>query len=83
MTIGIVKSTLKIPPRHNGIIPIKIKGTSITGQTVCFISNQESRKGKDPNINIVEYTTSKAEQLLIIWYQIIAANMSHLARENT
>ena len=53
VTIGNFKSTPKIPPRHNGIIPIKIKGTSITGQTVCFISNQESRKGKDPNINIV------------------------------
>ena len=53
VTIGIVKSTLKIPPRHNGIIPIKIKGNSITGQTVCFISNQESSKGKDSNINFV------------------------------
>ena len=53
MTIGIVKSTLKIPPRHNSIIPIKIKGKSITGQMACFISNQESTKGKDPNINIV------------------------------
>ena len=53
MTIGIVKSTLKIPPRHNGIIPIKIKGHSITGQTACFIDNQESTKGKDPNTNIV------------------------------
>ena len=53
MTIGIVKSTLKIPPRHNGIIPIKIKGHSITGHMACFISNQESTKGKDPNINIV------------------------------
>ena len=52
-TIGIVKSTLKIPPTHNGIIPIKIKGHSITGQTACFISNQESTKEKDPNINIV------------------------------
>ena len=51
--IGIVKSTLKIPPRHNGIIPIKIKGNSITEQTACFISHQESTKGKDPNINIV------------------------------
>ena len=53
MTIGTVKSTLRIPPRHNGIIPTKIKGNSIPGQTVCFISNQESRKGNDPNINIV------------------------------
>ena len=52
-TIGIVKSTLKIPPRHNSIIPIKIKGHSIKGHTTCFISNQESTKGKDPNINIV------------------------------
>ena len=25
-TIGIVKSTLKIPPRHNGIVPFKITG---------------------------------------------------------
>ena len=31
VTIGIFKSTLKIPPRHNAIIPIKIKGNSITG----------------------------------------------------
>ena len=28
-TIGIVKSTLKIPLRHNGTIPIKIKGYTI------------------------------------------------------
>ena len=52
-TVGIGKSTLKISPRHNGIVPIKIKGNSITGQTACFISNQESTKGRDPNINIV------------------------------
>ena len=53
MTIGIVKSTLKILPRHNGIIPIKIKGNSITGQTACFTSDQESTKEKDPNLSIV------------------------------
>ena len=52
-TIGIVKSTLKIPPRHNSIIPIKIKGHSITGHTACFFSNKESTEGKNPNINIV------------------------------
>ena len=52
MTIGIVKSTLKIPPRHNGIIPVKTKGHSITGYMSCFISDKESTKGKDPNINI-------------------------------
>ena len=42
-----------MPPRHNGIIPIKIKGNSITVPTVFVIGNQESRKGKDSNINIV------------------------------
>ena len=44
---------LKIPPRHNSVVPIKIKGHSITGHMACFISDQESTKGKDPNINIV------------------------------
>ena len=53
MTIEIVKSVLKLPPRHNGIIPIKIKGHTITGHIAYFISDQESTKGKDPNINIV------------------------------
>ena len=53
-TIGIVKSTLKIHPRHNGVVPIKIKGHSTPGHTACFISDQESTKGKDPNINIVK-----------------------------
>ena len=42
-TIGIVKSILKIPLRHNGIIPIKIKGYSITGHTAL---HQQSRFNK-------------------------------------
>ena len=52
-TIGIVKSTLKIPPKHNGIIPIKIKVHTIKRHTTYFISNQGSTKGKNPNINII------------------------------
>ena len=43
-TIGIVKSTLKIPPRHNDIIPIKIKGHTIKGHMAYF--NQQSRFNK-------------------------------------
>ena len=53
VTIGIAKSMLKIPPRHNGIIPTKIKGHTITGHTAYFISNQDSTKENNPNINIV------------------------------
>ena len=52
-TIGIVKSTLKLPPRHNGIIPIKIKGHTIKGHIAYFISNEDSTIGKDPCINII------------------------------
>ena len=52
-TIGIVKSTLKIPPRHNGISPIKIKGHIIKEHTAYFISDQDSAKGKDPNIDFI------------------------------
>ena len=35
------------------LLPIKIKGHSITGDMAYFISNHDSTKGKDPNINIV------------------------------
>ena len=44
--VAVVKSALKIPPRHNGIIPIKIKGHAIKGNMVYFFSHQDSKKGK-------------------------------------
>ena len=53
VTIGIVKSTLKILPRHNGVIPIKITGQALKEHRVYFITNDDSTKGKDPNINII------------------------------
>ena len=53
-TIGTVKSTLKIPPRHNGVVPIKISGPSITTDTAHFIADNNTHKGKDPNISIIE-----------------------------
>ena len=51
--IGIVKSTLKIPPRHNGVIPIKITGQAIKEYMAYFITDEDSAKGRDPNINII------------------------------
>ena len=48
-----MKSTLKIPPRHNGIVPMKIKGHIVKGHTAYFISDQDLKKGKDPNIHII------------------------------
>ena len=53
-TIGPVKSTLKIPPRHNGVVPIKISRPSIPTDTAYFIADTCTHKGKDPNISIIE-----------------------------
>ena len=54
VTIGTVKSTLKILPRHNGVVPIRISGPLITTDTAHFITDDSTPKGKDPNINIIE-----------------------------
>ena len=52
--IAVIKSTLRVPPRHNGIIPMKIKGHEIKGYMAYFISNHDSKKGKVPNIHIID-----------------------------
>ena len=43
----------KILPRHNDVVPIKTKGHTIIGHTAYCISDQDSTKGEDPNINII------------------------------
>ena len=53
-TIGTVKSSLKIPPCHNGGVPIKITGPAIKEHICYFITDEKSTKGRDPNINIVD-----------------------------
>ena len=50
-TIGIVKSTLKILLRHNGVIPIKITGQANKEHMAYLITDDDSTKGRDPNIN--------------------------------
>ena len=52
-TIGTVKSTLRIPPRHSGVIPIKISGHIIEEHMAYFITDDNTPKGKNPNINII------------------------------
>ena len=52
-TIGTVKSTLKISPRHNGVIPIKISGPIIKTHMAYFLTDDSTPKGMDPNINII------------------------------
>ena len=52
-TIGTVKSTIKIPPRHNGVISIKISGPIIKTHMANFLTDDSTPKGKDPNINLI------------------------------
>ena len=53
-TVGTVKSTLKIPPKHNGMVPIKFSRPLITTHMACFLTDDSTPKGKDPNINIID-----------------------------
>ena len=46
--------TLRIPLRHNGVVPIKISGPLITTHTAHFITDDSTPKGRDPNINIID-----------------------------
>ena len=52
-TINIVKLTLKIQPQHNGVVPIKTTGQTIKEHMAYFITDEDSTKGRDPNINII------------------------------
>ena len=52
-TIDTVKSSLKIPLQHNGVVPIKISGPVIKQQMAYFLTDNNSTKGRDPNINII------------------------------
>ena len=54
VTIRTVKSTLKIPPRHNQVVSIKISGPLITTDTAHFVTDDSLPKGKDPTIHIID-----------------------------
>ena len=47
-TIGTVKSMLKIPPQHNGVMPIKISRPIIEEQMAYFITDDNTSKGRRP-----------------------------------
>ena len=52
--VAVIKSTLKIPPRHNGSMPIEIKGHDLKDHMAYFISNQHRKKGLSPNIHVLD-----------------------------
>ena len=51
-TIGTVKSSLKIP-QQNGVVPIKITGLVIKEHMAYFIPDENTTKGRDSKINII------------------------------
>ena len=51
--IGTVKSRLKIPSQHNGVILIKISGPIIKTHMAYFLTDDSTPKGRDPKINII------------------------------
>ena len=51
--ISNVKLTLKIPPQHNGVVPIRITGQTIKEHMAYFITDEDSTNERDPNINII------------------------------
>ena len=83
-TIGTIKSTLKIPPRHNGVIPIKISGPIIKTHMAYFLTDDSTPKGRDPNINIISGIHKiKGKTSVNILSLIIPINTSHFTKENT
>ena len=63
-TAGIVKSTLKIPPIHNGVVPIKIK--AIQSQDIWHTSSLIKIFQKEEILTLTSlkvFTTSKVKHL--------------------
>ena len=57
-----VKYIPKLPPRHNGTIPIKIKGHDLRDQLAYIISNQCTKKRDLTQTSMTVSITLKANQ---------------------
>ena len=83
-TIGVVKSTLKILPRHNDAVPIKIMGQGIKEHMAYFITDEDSTKGRDPNINIIDGIHSiKGKTSVNVLVSNYKTSILYLTEENT
>ena len=52
--IAVVKSPLKIPPRHNGITPVTIRGHNLKPPVGDLISIQHINRRLDPSIHVID-----------------------------
>ena len=70
----VMKSTLKIPPRHNGNIPIRIKGHDLRDHVEYFISNQHTKKRLDPKLHVINGIYDIKDKLTL---HVIVANYTN------
>ena len=72
--IVVVKSLLKIPPRHNGIIAVTIKGHNLKALVGYFISNQHINRKLDPSIDVIDGIYNIRDRLIL---HILVATYTH------
>ena len=66
--IAVVTSLLKIPLRHNGTIPVTIKGNMLKAPVGYFINNQHINRRLDPSIHLIDgiYNIKERSTLYIL-----------------
>ena len=72
--IAVVKSSLEITPRHNGMISVTIKGHNLKASVEYFISNQHINKRLDPNIHVIDGIYNIKDRLTL---HVLAANYTN------
>ena len=78
-----MQSTLKIPPIHNGAIPIRIKGQDLKDGVAFFISNQHTNKKISPSIHVIHGIYNiKGKSMLYIMVVNIQIIMSPSTKDN-
>ena len=83
-TIGTVKSTLKVPPRHNGVVPIKISGPLITTHMAYFITDDSTPREEIPTLtSLMAFTRSRTGHQSTFSSLITPINTSPFTKENT
>ena len=72
--IAVVKSPLKLPPRHNAILPITIKGHNLQAQVGYFITNQHVNRKLVPNIHVLNGTYNIKDKSIL---HVLVNNYTH------
>ena len=71
---AVVKSPLKVPLRHNGIIPVTIKGHNLKAPVGYFISNQPINRKLDPSIHVLDGIYNIKDKLTL---HVLVANYTN------